>query len=405
MLVNIMIQNIIERQAEVERFRSAGGWIFVYGRRKTGKTFYVKNFEKWDEYFFVTRDMSVIHNDEVLTFSEFFPLFKSLLGQKAIVVDEFHRLPPTFLDYLHSTGTKGKLILISSTLWLSERLMKTKSPILGLFYNIPLSLIDERDILGKLKIADKKELVEAAVYLREPILIPHYKPPLRRFISQYLIDNKMGLQGLISEIFYEEEKYLSDVYDGIMHAVASGKNVTSEISSYLFSHGLIPKDNPGLIQRYLESLVAIGIFEKKQVLYKKKFVYNHVSPLLDLYFYTDEKYGLLERQIPSNYVRAVVGEKLPFHVERFVESLASKTYGMVPVKIEEPEIDFALVSFKKVKVVGEVKWKKIGLGEVKAAEDKLSAFDAEKLLVVPDKRGLKSSILKILEPAELLRQK
>jgi len=76
---------------------------------------------------------------------------------------------------------------------------------------------------------------------------------------------------------------------------------------------------------------------------------------------------------------------------------------MERVKIEDPEIDIALTSFKKVKVVGEVKWGKITMEDVKAVERKLEAFDAERLLIVQDKRDLRSKILKIIEPADLLR--
>jgi len=405
MLVNIMFTNII-RKSEDEKFKNAGDWIFVFGRRKTGKTFYLKNFTKWDEYFFVTREGSLIRDGEVLTFNEFFPLFKSLLeSKKIIIVDEFHRLPPIFFDYLHSSGGKGRLRVVSSTLWLSKQMMEKRSPILGLFYSIPFSIIDERDILSSIKLSDKKEKVEAAVYLREPILVQFYKPPVREFLARYLTDNKMTVQGLVGEIFREEEKQLSNVYEGIMHAVASGRNTSSEISSFLFSRGLISKDNPGLIQGYLNNLVSMGIFQKEKVFDKKKFVYHHVSPLLDLFFYANEKYGLLETQLPAEFIKKVIDEKLPIHVERFVSSLASKVYSMEKVKIEEPEIDIALVLFKKLKIVGEVKWSRITMEDVRAVEKKLEAFDAERLLIVPDKSGLRSKILKIIEPADLLIKK
>ncbi len=35
----------------------------------------------------------------------------------------------------------------------------------------------------------------------------------------------------------------------------------------------------------------------------------------------------------------------------------AKYFGMKPVKIMEPEIDVALVKFKKLSVVAEVKWR------------------------------------------------
>ncbi|MCC7552726.1 ATPase [Candidatus Micrarchaeota archaeon] len=397
------MEDIIKRRTEDEKINNAGNWLFIYGRRKTGKTFYVKKFMKWDEYFFVAKDSSIIYKNENITFSEFFIIFKSLINDKTIVVDEFHRLPPIFLDYLHSIGTTGKLILISSTLWLSQKLLKLKYPLIGLFYDVPFTIIDERDILINLKIKDKIEFIETAVYLREPILIQHYNPPIRKFLTKYLIDNKMSIQGLIGEIFREEDKHLSKVYDGIMRAVASGKGISSEISSYLFSRGLIKKDNPGLIQGYLNNLVSMGILQKESVFNKKKFVYSHVSPFIDLFFYVDEKYGLLETQVSEKFISDVIDKKIPFHIEYFVKLLLSKIYGMKPVKIEEPEIDIALVSFKKIKVVGEVKWKKVTMEDIKKIEEKFSKFNAEKLLIVKNKKGLKSDVLKIFEIKDLLK--
>ena len=43
------------------------GWILIYGRRKTGKTFLVRNMCRYDRYYFVTRTREIFyfHNDEL----------------------------------------------------------------------------------------------------------------------------------------------------------------------------------------------------------------------------------------------------------------------------------------------------------------------------------------------------
>ena len=146
----IIIMVIIERKEDKKRFRALGDWILVYGRRKTGKTFFIENFTQWDEFFYVRRDRSIFSKKDMKTISyeSFLELLKRGLEEgKRIVVDEFHRLPEDFLDFLHALGRKGKLTLISSTLWISKKLLTQKSPILGLFSEFPLGLIDERDIL------------------------------------------------------------------------------------------------------------------------------------------------------------------------------------------------------------------------------------------------------------------
>ncbi len=88
-----------------------------------------------------------------------------------------------------------------------------------------------------------------------------------------------------------------------------------------------------------------------------------------------------------------------------MKALASKAYGLPAVNIDEPEIDFALASFKRIKVVGEVKWGKVTAKDVTETEKKLAQFDAERLLVVPEKAGLpRSKLLTVLEPADLLKR-
>jgi len=387
MIIIIMFMNIVRRRYEIERVKNAMPWVYICGRRKTGKTFFVKNFLEFDEYFFVRRDGAVFNKESrEISYQTFFELFKEMLGKKRVIIDEFHRLPEKFFEFLHSQRVKGNLIVISSTLWLSKKLLGRGSPLLGLFSLVIFGLIDERDILRSLKIKEKKELVEAATYLREPILLSRYSEPLKKFISSFLTQNKLAIREIIGEIFEEEEKRLSDVYEAIMRAVAGGKNISTEISSYLFSKNLIPKDNPGHIQRYLETLVKIGILERLEVWNKNKFRYFHVSPLFDLHFYLDEKYSYMENDLPERFIESVVNKKLPFHVEQFFRNLLSKMYGMKKVMIEEPEIDIALCEFKKIKLVAEVKWKgNVSRNEIKRIEEKFEKFkNCRKILIVPE---------------------
>ncbi|MFP3910318.1 MAG: AAA family ATPase, partial [Archaeoglobaceae archaeon] len=116
---------ILARNIELNRWDKLGNWRLVYGRRKTGKTFFVKEFTQWDHYFFVRRDGMVIdENKEILSYEAFFEVFKRELDKKRIVIDEFHRLPEEFLDYLHYLGGSGELTLISSMLWSINQLFE-----------------------------------------------------------------------------------------------------------------------------------------------------------------------------------------------------------------------------------------------------------------------------------------
>src|SRR3989344_9139968 len=169
---------IIERPAETKKIREINKWILVYGRRKTGKTFIVSNFIDYDEFFFIKTDKNILtKNNKAINYEGFIEILKRALEEnKTVVVDEFHRLGNDFFDFLHFTKKQGKLILISSTLFLSKKLISGKSALLGLFAEIPISLISLRDTLKsleKFKLA-KKNKFELAILLKEPIAIDYF---------------------------------------------------------------------------------------------------------------------------------------------------------------------------------------------------------------------------------------
>ncbi len=114
-----------------------------------------------------------------------------------------------------------------------------------------MGLIDEREILVEMyKELRGKELVESAVYLREPLLIQPFKPPIREFLSSYLHSAGVMIGELVGEAFSEEEKTMTEIYEAILKGVSDGKLTSTELSSLLYSRGLISKDNPGVLQKY-----------------------------------------------------------------------------------------------------------------------------------------------------------
>ena len=392
---------ILNRNADLEKIKKLGKWIYIVGRRKTGKTYFVKNFLDYDEYYFVNRDGTVYTSDgRMLSYDTFFEFMREILGKKKVVIDEMHRLPDSFFDFLHSSGRKGELVAISSTLWLSQKLLGSGSPLLGLFSMYIMSIADGCDVIRSIPNKDMKEMFKATIYLREPILAQDYSPPIERYLSTYLYANRLTLREIIGEIFTEEQRNISLVYEGILKAIASGKRKSGEISSFLFSRRLIPKDNPGLIQRYLNTLVKIGLIEKIES-YSRGYYYMHISPLYNLHYYLEEKYGYTETDTPIGYIQDVVRKMIPHDVEKFVWDILATRLGLKKIKIEKPEIDIALKKFNRIVLVGEVKWKrKITKSEIRKVEDNLSIFDATKILFVLDKNAI-SSNLQVLDPKDI----
>jgi hypothetical protein len=403
---------IIERPKELRRINEAKKWVLIYGRRKTGKTFLAENFVKYDEYFFVKRDRTIVskRDDKSITYETFVEILKrSLKNNKVVVVDEFHRLGDDFFDFLHYTKKEGKLILISSTLFLSKKLFLTHSALLGFFVEIPITLISIEDCIRALKKLglDKKRLVETAILLREPIAIEYFdeKENVGETLSKILIGSVKTIPALTGEIFVEEERSISAIYEGIIRAVATGRVISSEISSYLFSKKLIRKDDPSIIQQYLSNLVEFGIIKKIDVYGKKRFVYKLVSPLAKLFYYADEKYNLSERRSDEKEIKRIVAEIMPKIVEDNIREFFADKFGLKEAIIEakDYDVDACLLKFRKPAVVLEIKWKeKVSREDVTNAERNLSKIHAEKrLLFVPNKKLVRSDVLDVIDVSDL----
>jgi hypothetical protein len=390
----------IIRFKDFESWKNIGKWVLVYGRRKTGKSYFVKNNVKWDKYYFVGRSGDIFVDDEKIGYETFIrEVVQSLENEKTIVIDEIQRLPEEFFDRLHNIGVKGRLIAITSTIWLAKELLGKRSPMLGLFSEFRMDIIDERDILLNLhdRIKDPKELIEYAVFLREPWLIPLWEET-ESFFDALPFNVKITVPALIGEIFTEEERQYSRIYDAILKAIANGKRISTEIASYLYSLRLIPAEDPSLVHPFLKILQNIGLIEKIKIYEKNKYYYRISSPIVDYYYYLDAKYGISEREIQFLQAKKVLEIKMPHYVEQFIMNLLSKIFGLWPEKIieKEYEIDIALVDFKKLKAVVEVKWRKNITNEVlKEVERKLEKYNCRKILIVPNKGELPASSEKL----------
>lgn len=407
--MRVILTMIIERPNEITQIKNLNKWTLLYGRRKTGKTFLVTNFVKYDEYFFVKSNKNILSKDNQSILYETFIeiLRRTLENNKTVVVDEFHRLDTDFFEFLHAIKKQGKLILISSTLFLSTKLISSRSPLLGLFAEIPISLINLKDCLKALEPYpfSNREKLELAIILKEPITAEYFAATkrARETLAEVILGSIKTIPALIGEVFSEEERTLSAIYEGILRAIAMGNVGSGEISSYLFSKKLIKKDDPSIIQQYLNNLVLFGIIKKMEVFNKKRFIYKLYSPLSRMYFYADEKYNIAERKITEKELLPIIDELMPRMVEDSVREFLAEKYGLREsiAEAKDFEIDGCLLKFKKPEIVLEVKWKKIDKQEVIRIEENLRRIDApEKIIFVQDKKQVHSS-MKVMDPTDL----
>ncbi|MEM1517225.1 MAG: AAA family ATPase [Thermofilum sp.] len=403
---------IIERPEEVRRISELKKWVLVYGRRKTGKTFLVSNFVKYDEYFFVKTSRGIVTKDgDSVSYEAFLEILKRALDEgKTVVVDEFHRLGQDFFDFLHYARKRGKLILISSTLFLSRKLVSAKSPLLGLFAEVPIGLISLRDCLKALEgfNLSKKDRLELAILLREPIAVDYFdeKKSARENIALVLLSSVKTIPALIGEIFYEEEREMSSIYEGILRAIASGRVISGEIASYLFSRRLIKKEDASIIQPYLNNLVSFGLIRRVEVFNKRKFVYKIASPLVRIYYYADEKYNISERKVGREEILRIIDELMPRIVEDEVREFLAEKHGLRESVIEAKdfEVDGCLLRFNKPEIALEVKWGRVSGRDIKRVEEKLSKVpSARRVLFVQDKNDVevKPSAIEVVDVDDL----
>lgn len=403
----IILTMIIERPGEAGKL-GAGNWRLVYGRRKTGKSYLVENCTKYDDYFFVGRDRRII--EKVRWTEHGYDGFREILrrgleGGKSIVVDEFHRLGDEFLDYLHALPQKGQLTLVSSTLHTARMLFDRRSPLLGKLVGIRIPIISLRDALAAVrgKGLGPREMMERAVLLREPTAIQLIEKDGTRRVVELL---RLTVPGLIGEIFSEEDRKLSAVYEGVIRAAAIGKTTSGEMSSYLFSRKLLARDDPSLLQQYLYNLVEFGILNRIPVWGRKRMVYRHASPLTKMFYYLDEKYGIAERELTANETAGYMRELMPRIIEDAVRESMAEMLGMRSYLHEAAdfEVDGIFARFKKPEVTLEVKWgRNMDAGEVVKARERLERIPAQrKILFVTDKKGIKAGGMELMDARDLL---
>ncbi len=189
----------------------------------------------------------------------------------------------------------------------------------------------------------------------------------------------------------EEERQLSLVYEALLRNVADGRRVSGELARQLYSERIIPAQNPSLIHPYLKILVDMGILEKIEIFNRRMYHYYHASPVADLYYYLDAKYGYTERATPREQLVKTLGERMHHHIEQFMANLLAKTLGLYREKIVEKgrEVDIALTDYQRLRVVAEIKWKRNPTArEIQRIEKKLSRYRCQKILIVPNKETI-----------------
>ncbi len=352
---------IIERRdtASITQERQ---WLLLYGRRKVGKTFLLRNLCTFKKYYTVKKDLGIIAHDITISLDDMMREVKKLLHDgQTVVIDEFQRLPESVLEELTVVHPHGKLILSGSSLRILKKIFEPQSPLLGFLNPVKMGFISPSDILIGLHAHVKSELlVELSTFLREPWLIPSYdEKPLIDFIYKLITQSKQTLTALVGEIFGEEERELTGKYSAIIGLIGSGIWNTTELTSILYSRKLIPEPSPTHLAQYLKNLEEMEIVESIKMYSSKRKYYRLASPLMNVYYYLESRYNINDRQISLEEIRPTLQKSINFEIQNFIADLFSEIYSGRKEYFISPdkEIDFIITVRNKPSIIGEVKWK------------------------------------------------
>ncbi len=376
----------IIKRSEAQRISREKSWLMVYGRRKTGKTFLLRNFCKFDAYFLVKKDLSVFYDEKQITIDEMKKKAKELLvAGKSVAIDEFQRLEESFLEEFTVIHPKGKLVISGSSMRIVKKLFEPNSALLGFFTPVKIGFISPenalRELKGKLRPA---EAIELAAFIREPWLIPLYNGEnIVDFVHKAVTNSKFIISSLLGEIFSEEERELSKKYQAILRLLGSGIWNTKELASILYSRGIIPDSSVTHILQYLKNLEEMELVGSIKIYNSKSNFYRLSSPIMNIYYYLDSRYDISNREISKDEAKPTLEKLINLEIQNFVaDFFAEKEGGRKEYYISpEKEFDFLITKRNRLELVGEVKWKKAELKDIEKFHETAQHLPGKKIVI------------------------
>ncbi|MFP3202607.1 MAG: AAA family ATPase [Sulfolobus sp.] len=329
---------------EYKDLKNVEGWMLIYGRRKVGKSFLIRKYVNHDLYYVITRDLQAYFPSDG-SFRKldeaFVQSIKALREGKTVVIDEFQRLPEKYWDGLSAEHPNGKLILVGSSFRVMKKLVDKRSPLLGLVLPYKLDIIHYADVLSQVK---------------DPLLSLIYRDPWSINFVKGLKDLEekayqlyMVAKALIGEIFEEEERQLTMLYEAVLLSLAEGEWNTTIISGALNSKGfnVIPSTVSGI----LDTLVNMGLVEKIKIYgdrRRARWYYRISSPIISLMFYAEAKYNV---SFTETLGELPIGREVQFSIGEMMAEYKNLTFAYSPYE----DIDVVLLNNDKPVIGYEVK--------------------------------------------------
>jgi uncharacterized protein len=384
----------IERH-EATDISKAKSWILVYGRRKTGKTYLLKNFTKWDCYFLVRKDGNVTYeengNHGTLSALDLSRKVGDLLrSNRTVIVDEFQRLPQAFLEDIAAFHPNGKLVLTGSSFRVMNEVFGKRSPVLGLLAEHKIGLATPADVLSSLsKHMDAPAAIEFGAFARDPWLIPHlhFKDSLKELFD-ISVHFQNAITSLMGEVFQEEERSLTQLYESLLRLIGAGYQKSEDLRSIMSSRGLLKNGVSSAIVQYINNMERMDLIEELSVYgSKRKKAYLLRSPIFQMFYYLADRYEIEQREVGYAQAQEAVRNVRNLAVQRFVGEIFARSLEGKLEYSYEPELDLIITKKGMPVLVGEVKWGKYDKSDLQNFKQKASDFDCKKVLVAPKRNG------------------
>ncbi|MEM0376238.1 MAG: AAA family ATPase [Thermofilum sp.] len=381
---------VIERW-EGHLLRSEKAWTLVYGRRKTGKTFLLKRHVNWDAYYTVGRSGYGIleergEGSKLLPYGEGLRAALDYLRTGGtVVIDEFQRLPEWAWDVISSMreSAEGRLILCGSSLGITSRVFDRRSPLLGALIPFKVDLASPSDTIASLaKHLPPRLSLLWSVIARDPWLLGLLEPsgePDEALASRAfaLIPSAAGLVG---EVFREEDRELTRLYDATLRVLAQGYWNASAVAQRLYEAGLIDRPQASHATGILDQLAKLGLVERLRLWRTRhaRVYYRHRSSLLSILMHVEERCP--DGSPPPGMVRTLLGVEAQFFIGELLTEVKglSRAYHVAA----ESEVDVLLVRGGKPVAGYEVKLGPIARSDARKAADRLRALGVPRVGLV-----------------------
>ncbi len=381
------MNKIMIERSECRKLREMVGWILVYGRRKVGKTWLIRRCIDWDGYMLVTRGGGcILEVDGSTQFVEIEDGLKKVLdivvtGGVAII-DEFQRLPMKYWDLIGHVSQKasGRLVLCGSSHGIVKKVFDERSPLLGLVTGFKLDIASVADTINSLlNIMPPRDAILWSLVARDPWIVRHLefsKPPWIELLekAEYLIPT---VEGLIGEIFLDEDRRLTRLYTSVLRQLALGEWSLSKIAGKLYSAGIIPSGSPSYLTGILDNMEKMGLVRKIPLWRTRgaRYYYMHKSPVTSLLMYIDESTGGLQYRLDEESIRMRYSIELQFMIGELLSEYTGYRQAYTILPEGERDIDVLLLDRGgKPWIAYEVKTGDIDVKEIVSWIDMVSKY-------------------------------